>query len=122
LIALGARFGIYAQDRVDVLRSVEVAHRDITSRTAQRLARNVACAGTQYSQPLIQELILQESDEALMADRAESSSDHFRTSASLDSIGKEVFNEVFFALPSCTSSSSSFSNCVSTEQQRTALL
>jgi hypothetical protein len=68
---------------------------------------------------LIKELILQESDEALTADWAESSSDQFRPFASVGSIGKDVFNEVLFALPGCTSSSS---NCASTEQQRTALL
>ena len=68
------------------------------------------------------ELILQESDEALTADRRESSSDDFGRSASASSIGIDVFNEVFFALPSCTSSSSSSSNCASTEKQRIALL
>jgi len=79
----------------------------------------MSCARTQYSQPLIKELILQESDEALTADQAESSSDQFRPFTSVGSIGKDVFNEVLFALPGCTSSSS---NCASTEQQRTALL
>lgn len=74
---------------------------------------------TQYSRPLIKELILQESNEALTAGRAETSSDQFRPRTSVGSIGKDVFNEVLFALPSCTSSSS---NCASTEQQRTALL
>jgi hypothetical protein len=74
------------------------------------------------SQPLIKELILQQSDEALTADRAESSSDQFRPFASVGSIGKDVFNEVLLTLPGCTSSSSSFSKCASTEQQRTALL
>jgi hypothetical protein len=71
---------------------------------------------------LIKELILQESDEALTADWAETSSDQFRPSASVGLIGKDVFNEVLLALPSCTSSSSSSSNCASTEQQRAALL
>jgi hypothetical protein len=70
----------------------------------------------------MKELILQESDEALTADRAESSSDQFRPFVSVGSIGKDVFNEVLFALPGCTSSSSSFSKWASKEQQRTALL
>jgi hypothetical protein len=104
-------------DRIYVLQSVDVAHRN--SRTPQRITRNVSCAGTQNSQPLTQELILQESDQALMADWAESPSDHFGPSASASSIGEEVFTRAFFAPLSCTSSPS---NCASTEQQRTALL
>jgi len=84
--------------------------------------RNASGTSCHFSQPLIREPILQESDEALTADRAESSSDQFRPFASVGSIGKDVFNEVLFALPGCASSSSSSSNCASTGQQRTALL
>jgi hypothetical protein len=93
-----------------------------TFRTPQCVMRNASGTSCHFSQPLIREPILQESDEALTADRAESSSDQFRPFASVGSIGKDVFNEVLFALPGCASSSSSSSNCASTGQQRTALL
>jgi hypothetical protein len=73
-------------------------------------------------QPLIQELILQESDEALTADRAEYPTDRLGLSASdgpTTQSANMYFDQLVLPLPTCKSSSMS---CASTEQQRPALL
>jgi hypothetical protein len=69
----------------------------------------------QHNQPLIQELISQESDEALTADRAKYRTHRFRPSASDGSTSRSAKT---YLRRSCTFASMSRA---STEQQRTAL-
>jgi hypothetical protein len=102
---------------LDLLPSVDAAARHQFSTTAAFDANRAP--EPQHIQPLIQELILHESDEAVAADRVGRPTDRFRPSASDGSTSRSAKTYLTTGSPSSTSSSTS---CVSTEQQRAALL
>jgi hypothetical protein len=84
--------------------------REMPALFEQRRIRCVQVVG-QHIQPLIQELVLQEADEALRVDRAEYPTNRYRPSASDGSTKRS----------STRNSAFSSMSCAGTEQQRTAL-
>ncbi len=88
--------------------------REISTLFEQRRIRCAQVVG-QHIQPLIRELILQEADEALTADRAEYPTNRYRPSASDGSTPRSAKKY------STRNSAFSSMSCAGTEQQRTAL-